>query len=115
MDDKKKNYSKPVLFSIQKCRDCGAEIFLAKVSTKTGDKWGPLDIRPLLKDQCESGKWYVSLEGSWTSKFTRNSVYFERHSCSQGEAARTITREAKDAAKALTSGDDDFDTDDIPF
>ena len=117
MNDAKKSYSKPILFSIQKCRDFGGEMFLAKISTKSGEKWGPLDLTPLTKDQCKEGEWYVNIEGSWTSKFTRNSVYFARHSCQAGEAARALKAPVtKEAVKGLVSDDDDdFDSDTIPF
>ncbi len=112
MNEEKKSYSKPILFSIQKCRNCGGEIFLAKVQTKKGDKWGPLDLKPLTKDECVAGSWYVTVEGSWTSKFIRNSVYFQPHKCEQGEIAKVLTAPEKKGANGLG---DDFDTDDLPF
>ena len=116
MSEQKKSYSKSILFSIQKCKDCGGEIFLAKITCKAGDKWGPLNIKPLTKDECKEGNWYVSIEGSWTSKFTRNSVYFERHSCQQGETLRQLKAPVqKEAIKGLVSDSDDFDSDDLPF
>lgn len=114
MNDKKKSYAKPILFSLTKCKDCNTDIFMAKVSTQKGERWCALDSKPMTNNDCVQGEWYVCIEGSWASKTSRASVYFKPHRCEQGQMARAIQAPVENALKGLeTKADEEID--DIPF